>query len=83
MPPANSISTAKPNLDKRGNGFNWHNLSTGLEMSSEVEPQMKYSYKFRLEARKQEAFDEEASRTEVQSYINELLGVKDKSHEKD
>ena len=45
-------------------------------MSSESEPQLKYTYKFRLEARKQEAFDEETSRSEVQSYINELLGVR-------
>jgi len=37
---------------------------------------MKYSYKFRLEARMPAVFDEEDSKSEVQSYINELLGVK-------
>ena len=39
----------------------------------------KYTYRFRLEAKKPTAFDDEASKSEVQSYINELLGVKDKS----
>ena len=49
-------------------------------MSSQDEPQ-KYSYKFRLEAKNQTAFENDALKGEVQSYINELLGVKDKPRE--
>ena len=45
---------------------------------SNQEQTPKYTYKFRLEAKTPAAFDDEASKAEVQSYINELLGVKDK-----
>jgi len=51
-------------------------------MSSESEPQLKYSYRFRLEAKTQ-VFDDDKSNAEVQSYINELLGVKEKLQEKE
>jgi hypothetical protein len=47
-------------------------------LNSQEEPQLKYSYRFRVEAKKSGAFDDAESRAEVQSYINELLGVKDK-----
>ena len=50
-------------------------------MSSQDEPQLKYSYRFRLEAKKPEVFDEEVTKSEVQSYINDLLGLKDRSRE--
>jgi len=47
-------------------------------MSSQDEPQLKYNYRFKLEAKMPDKFDDEASRSEVQSYINELLGVREK-----
>jgi len=53
-----------------------------LAMTSDTEPQLKYSYKFRLEAKQPQVFDEEVTKSEVQSYINDLLGVKDKPLEK-
>jgi len=52
-------------------------------MSSDSEPQLKYSYRFRVEAKAQAVFDEEKSNAEVQSYINELLGVKEKPQAKE
>ena len=51
-------------------------------MSSDTETQLKYSYRFRVEAKPVAVFDEEESKAEVQSYINELLGVKDRPREK-
>lgn len=51
-------------------------------MSSQEEPQLKYSYRYRLEAKKSSGFDDDESRAEVQSYINELLGMKDKPRER-
>jgi hypothetical protein len=51
-------------------------------LSSQDEPKLKYSYKFRLEAKSPGVFDEDTTRAEVQSYINELLGFKDKPREK-
>jgi len=51
-------------------------------MYSDNETQLKYSYRFRLEAKNQGPFEEEQSKAEVQSYIKELLGVKDKPREK-
>ena len=51
-------------------------------MSSDSETQLKYSYKFRLEAKNPTTFDDETAKAEVQSYINELLGVKGNSREK-
>jgi len=51
-------------------------------MSSQDEPQQKYSYKFRLEAKNQIDFENDALKGEVQSYINELLGLKGNSREK-
>jgi hypothetical protein len=47
-------------------------------LSSQEEPQLKYSYRFRVEAKKTGVFDDEESKAEVQSYINELLGVEEK-----
>jgi len=48
-------------------------------LNSEDEPQpKKYTYRLRMEAKKMDAFDDEKARAEVQSYINELLGVKDR-----
>ena len=35
-----------------------------------------------MEAKKSDAFDDPESRAEVQSYINELLGLKDQPREK-
>jgi len=52
-------------------------------LTSEQEPQLKYKYQFRLEAKQAGAFDNGESNAAVQSYINELLGVKDKPREKD
>jgi len=51
-------------------------------MSSDTETQLKYTYRFRLEAKKPDAFDDQETKAEVQSYINELLGVKDEPREK-
>ena len=48
-------------------------------MTSQEEPQLKYSYRFRVEAKKPGVFDDEKQKAEVQSYIKELLGVKEKS----
>jgi len=50
-------------------------------LTSQEEPQLKYSYRFRLEASKPGEFDDE-SKGEVQSYINELLGVSQKPRER-
>jgi len=50
-------------------------------MTSEDEPQVKYSYRFRLEAKQPERFDDESTKSEVQSYINGLLGVREKPRE--
>ncbi len=52
-------------------------------MTSQEEPQLKYSYRFRVEARKQTEFDDPEAKAEVQSYIKELLGVKEKSRGKE
>ncbi len=43
---------------------------------STQETQQKYSYTFRLEARKPGWDKEGPSKAEVQAYINEVLGVK-------
>jgi len=51
-------------------------------MSSESETQLKYSYRFRLEAKVPTTFDDETSKAEVQSYINDLLGLKGNTREK-
>jgi len=51
-------------------------------LSSQDEPQQKYSYRYRIEAKSPAVFDEDKSRAEVQTYINELLGVKDRPREK-
>jgi hypothetical protein len=51
-------------------------------LSSQEEPQLKYNYKFRLEAKDPTPFDDETSKSEVQAYINELLGLKGNSREK-
>jgi len=50
-------------------------------LTSQEEPQLKYSYRFRLEASKPGEYDDE-SKGEVQSYINELLGVSQKPRER-
>ena len=52
-------------------------------MSSQEETQLRYSYRFRQDARSPGVFSEEEAKTEVQSYINELLGIKDKLGNKD
>jgi hypothetical protein len=52
-------------------------------LSTQDEPQLKYSYRFRIEAKQPDVFDEVESKAEVQSYINELLGFKEKPKEKD
>lgn len=44
---------------------------------------MKYKYQFRLEAKKPGTLGDKESKSMVQSYINELLGVKDKPREKE
>ena len=54
-----------------------------LAMSSQEEPQLKYSYRFRVEARNLSEDDDPESKAEVQSYIKELLGVKDRPRIKD
>jgi hypothetical protein len=51
-------------------------------MSSDNEPQLKYSYRFRVEAKDLTPFEDEESKAEVQSYINELLGLRERSREK-
>jgi hypothetical protein len=56
--------------------------SDSIALSAQDEPQLKYTYRFRVEAKNPVVFDEETSRAEVQSYINELLGVKDKPRER-
>jgi protoporphyrinogen oxidase len=56
--------------------------SDSSALTSQEEPQLKYSYRFRVEAKRQDAFDDEESKAEVQSYINELLGVSDKPRER-
>jgi hypothetical protein len=52
-------------------------------MSSMEEPRLKYRYQYKQEAKAQSVFDDDASKTEIQSYINELLGVKEKPRNKD
>ena len=52
-------------------------------MASQDEPQLKYTYRFRVEAKPPSAFDEDTSKAEVQVYINELLGLKESAHEKE
>ena len=47
-------------------------------LSSQDPLQLKYSYRFRLEAKPRGVFEDEKLKAEVQSYISELLGVKDK-----
>jgi len=59
-------------------GREWYDFA----LTSQEEPQLKYSYRFRVEAKKSDAFDDPESRAEVQSYINELLGLKDQPREK-
>jgi len=44
-------------------------------MSASEGQEMKYSYRFRLEARKLGSAQDEPNKAEVQSYINEILGV--------
>ena len=51
-------------------------------MSLDEEPKLKYSYRFRVEAKPQEVFDNETAKAEIQSYINELLGFKDRARDK-
>ena len=51
-------------------------------LSTEEEPKLRYTYRFRLEAKSPEVFDEDLTKAEVQSYINELLGMKDRPREK-
>ena len=55
-----------------GRGNDW------AAMTSQEEPQLKYSYRFRVEARKPREFDDPETKAEVQSYINDLLGVREK-----
>jgi len=50
-----------------------------IVLSSQEEPQLKYSYRFRVEAKKPGVFDDAEMKAEVQTYINELLGIKEKS----
>jgi len=52
-----------------------------LAMSSQLEPQLKYRYQFKLEAKRPGVFEDNESKAMVQSYINELLGVKEKPRE--
>ena len=52
-------------------------------MASQDEPQLKYTYRFRVEAKQPEVFDEDTSKAEVQLYINELLGLKEGSRDKE
>ena len=51
-----------------------------LNSEDELQPK-KYTYRLRMEAKKTDAFDDERSRAEVQSYINELLGLKERLQE--
>jgi len=59
----------------------WGTKHTALNPQEEPQPK-KYTYRLRLEAKKTSAFDEETSRAEVQSYINDLLGVKERLENK-
>ena len=52
-------------------------------MSSDKETQLKYTYRFRVEAKEPAVFDEDESKAEIQSYINELLGLREAANEKD
>jgi len=56
--------------------------SNSSPLTSQEEPQLKYSYRFRVEAKKSDAFDDPGSRAEVQAYINDLLGVKENTRER-
>jgi len=47
-------------------------------LSSQEEPQLKYSYRYRVEAKNPGVYDDPEAKAEVQSYINELLGVREK-----
>jgi len=51
-------------------------------MSSQEEPRLRYSYKFRLDANMPAVFDDDETKTEIQSYINDLLGVREKPEKK-
>jgi len=51
-------------------------------MSLDNETQLKYSYKYRQEAKSPTVFNDEEAKAEVQSYINELLGLKGTPREK-
>jgi len=55
----------------------WETKHSALNPEEEPQPK-KYTYRLRLEAKKSSAFDDETQRAEVQSYINDLLGVKDR-----
>ena len=46
---------------------------------SEQEPRLRYRYQFKLDAKGPMAFTDEESKAEVQSYINDLLGLKDQA----
>jgi len=48
-------------------------------MSSQ-EGELRYSYTFRLPAKGEKVVKEEQSKTDVQAYVNDLLGVKPKSN---
>jgi hypothetical protein len=47
-----------------------------LGMSSQEGSELKYSYRFTLEARRGESNSAEQSEAELQAYVNELLGVR-------
>jgi len=51
-------------------------------MISQEEPRLRYSYRFRLEASTPAVFDADETKTEIQSYINDLLGVREKPEKK-
>jgi hypothetical protein len=57
-------------------------VSDSSALTSQEEPQLRYTYRFRVEAKKTDPFDDAESRAEVQSYINDLLGVKEKLRER-
>ena len=56
---------------------------TCTALTSQEETQLKYTYRYRVEAKQPTAFDEDTSKAEVQQYINELLGMKDAVHQKE
>ncbi len=47
----------------------------GLDMTSTEAQELKYSYKFAFAARSREENSDQASKLELQEYINDVLGI--------